>query len=679
VALLGRGRHQVGHDVGRAYAANTLGAVVGSLAGGFGLLPLLTAPGAWRACVTALVALALVAAWLGRGGVRPPRLILPGLLAVLSLTLVAAPGPSAAWRHGGIGAGRAQTSSIRSPNDVEDWLRSERRAVVWEAEGVESSVALVTRQGLAFVLNGKIDGHSTVDAATQVMAGLLAAALQPQAPSRALVIGLGTGSTAGWLAALPGMERVDVVELEPAVLEVARACKAVNRDVMGSRAVKVAIGDAREVLLTSRQTYDLVFSEPSNPYRAGIASLFTAEFYAAVAQRLSENGVFVQWLQAYEVDPETVRSVYATLATRFAHVETWHTNRDLLLIARRAPAAPLHAATLRQRIASEPWRSALRDSWRVSDLEGFLARHVAGPRVAMALAERSRSRVNTDDRNRIEFGFARMLGRAGRFEVPDLLALADRLGADRPAVAGEVDWLAVDEERSALLGARDPDLPPEALARLRAFELAYQDPRAALAVWSAQPAPPRRLRELLALAAATAEAGDERTLGPLAAALEPERAVEARALRGVAAFRAGRDEAALASLLSAFEQARRDPWPVPAIAQRGLFAATELARRQPGTADALLAAMAEPFAADTLGDDRRAALLTIASRLPPDGRCLAALGAVEPHVPWRVDVLGFRVRCYQATAPARGPEARADLARFLAKEPQPLAAGLERP
>jgi len=119
------------------------------------------------------------------------------------------------------------------PNDVEDWLRSERRAVVWEAEGVESSVALVTPPGLAFVLNGKIDGHSTVDAATQVMAGLLAAASSPGA-LRALVIGLGTGSTAGWLAALPGMERVDVVELEPAVLEVARACKAVNRDVMGS-------------------------------------------------------------------------------------------------------------------------------------------------------------------------------------------------------------------------------------------------------------------------------------------------------------------------------------------------------------------------------------------------------------------------------------------------------------
>jgi spermidine synthase len=679
VALLGRGRRRVGRDVGRAYSANTLGAVVGSLAGGFGLLPLLTAPGAWRAATSVLVALALAAAWLGRRREGPGRLAVPVALAAASLVLVAAPGPSAAWRHGGIGAGRAQTSDIRSTNEVEDWLRSERRALVWEADGVESSVALVTHQGLAFVINGKIDGHATVDAATQVMSGLLGAALQPQLPARALVIGLGTGSSAGWLAALAGVARVDVVELEPAVLEVARACRDVNRDAMRSPSVSISIGDAREVLLTSRETYDLVFSEPSNPYRAGIASLFTAEFYEAVAGRLSGDGVFVQWLQAYEVDPETVRSVYATLATRFAHVETWHTNRDLLLVARRAPRPPLEATALRARLASEPWRGALRDAWRVTDLEGFLARHVAGPAVAAALARSGRAPVNTDDRNRLEFGFARTLGRKGRFDVRDLLALAKRLGADRAAVAGEVDWAAVAEERQALLGAPDAELGPEAQARLRAAELAHADPRAALAAWYAQPAPPRRLRELLAVAAATAEAADERALAPLAAMLETQRAVEAAALRGIAAFRAGRDEAALAALVSAFEQARRDPWSFPPIVQRGIFAATELARRQPEAADALLAALSEPFAADALSDDRRTALLTIASRLPPDGRCLAALAGVEPHVPWRADVLGFRVRCYEAVAPQRAPLARADLARFLALEPGPLATGLEQP
>ena len=101
----------------------------------------------------------------------------------------------------------------------------------------------------------------------------------------AMVIGLGTGSTAGWLGALPDIERVDVVELEPAILHVADVCAPVNRDVLDNPKVAITIADAREVLLTTPRRYDLVFSEPSNPYRAGIASLFTQEFYEAVRDR----------------------------------------------------------------------------------------------------------------------------------------------------------------------------------------------------------------------------------------------------------------------------------------------------------------------------------------------------------------------------------------------------------
>ena len=116
-------------------------------------------------------------------------------------------------------------------------------------------------------------------------------------------MGLGTGSTAGWLADVPGVERVDVVELEPAVAEVARRCAPVNRNALANPRLRLFFGDAREHLLTTRERYDLVVSEPSNPYRAGIASLFSREFYRAVASRLEEGGLFLQWVQAYEVHP----------------------------------------------------------------------------------------------------------------------------------------------------------------------------------------------------------------------------------------------------------------------------------------------------------------------------------------------------------------------------------------
>ena len=132
------------------------------------------------------------------------------------------------------------------------------------------------------------DGNAIDDVGTQIMLGLIGGALHPQ-PRTALVVGLGTGETAGWLAEVPSIERVDVVELEPAVREMARRCRAVNRDVLANPKVRLIFNDAREVLLTTAGRYDLIVCEPSNPYRSGIANLFTREFYLAGRDRLQRR------------------------------------------------------------------------------------------------------------------------------------------------------------------------------------------------------------------------------------------------------------------------------------------------------------------------------------------------------------------------------------------------------
>src|SRR5207245_2933015 len=112
----------------------------------------------------------------------------------------------------------------------------------------------------------------------------------------------------------------------------------VNHEALDNPKVHVEIGDARELLLTSKRRYDLIASEPSNPYRAGVASLFTNGYYEAVASRLDEEGIFLQWLQGYEVDGQTVRTVYATLASVFPEVETWELESpDMLLVASKKP------------------------------------------------------------------------------------------------------------------------------------------------------------------------------------------------------------------------------------------------------------------------------------------------------------------------------------------------------
>jgi len=253
IALLGRGRTQVGRHVGLAYAMNTGGAIAGSLAGGFGLLPLLTAPGTWHFVVVLLALLGVAALVLsfpherrGLGDLLPVGATLVAILFLLCT------GPTAAWRHSPIGAGRADRAGISS-NHLKNWIHMIRRTIPWEAEGVESSIALSNSDGYAFIINGKVDGNAVGDAGTQVMSGILGGILHPR-PGRALVIGLGTGSTAGWLGAIPEMERVDVVELEPAIQYIARICAPVNENVLKNPKVNLRFGDARETLLTSRES-----------------------------------------------------------------------------------------------------------------------------------------------------------------------------------------------------------------------------------------------------------------------------------------------------------------------------------------------------------------------------------------------------------------------------------------
>jgi spermidine synthase len=685
IALLGRGRERVGHHVGLAYAWNTAGAIAGSLAGGFGLLPGLTAPGAWRGVA---VALALLGLWSLALAVRQrqPGLRLPAAAAAAAaLVMLTAAGPTAMWRHTPIGAGRAQAGDL-SRNGLRDLVNYRRRVLQWEAEGVESSVALCAENGLAFLVNGKVDGHARGDAGTQVMSGVLGAILHPS-PKRALVVGLGTGSTAGWLGAVPSVERVDVVELEPAIAEVARACSPVNLDVLSNPKVRVANGDGREALLVVQERYDLIISEPSNPYRAGVASLFTREYYRAAAERLAEGGLFLQWMQAYEVDAETIRTAYATLASAFPHVETWQTQPgDLLLVASARPIA-YDPGALRARIRREPVRAALANAWRATDLEGVLARYVGGAGLTEAMAGADDAAVNTDDRNRIEFAFARSVGQPMDFDVRELRAAARAAAADRPKLAGgAVDWASVEDQRvsiATVVGVAplpEPDFWPDQWNRAEAqVSYAAGELKDVLTFWRSQPRQPATLVELAMVAEALADAGDEAALG-LAERLRAFQPAEADAVLARLRWRQGRYGEAAAALEACFARYRVDPWPSQPLMWRALAVAVAVAREDPSTDSArrLYHALEEPFSVLLANERRLEAAFEIAARVPPGGPgespAVRAVDAFGPYIPWRRAFLAERFERYREAGDPRAGAARRDLEAFLEGERAWLAA-----
>ncbi len=676
VALLGHERRRVGYEVGLVYAWNTWGAILGALAGGFGLLPLLSAPRLWWLAALLLVALALVAAAVSFARDRSlPRLAVPAGLAALAAALCSAPGPSAFWRHVPIGAGRAVVD-FRDPNHLRRSLHDARLSLIGEAEGVESSVSLMARDELALVVNGKSDGSARIDGPTMVMSGLVGALLHPS-PRRALVIGLGTGTTAGWLARVATIERLDVVELEPSVVGFAREFKAVNRDVLASPRMRLIYGDGRELVLTRDQDYDIVFSEPSNPYRAGVADLFSRDFYRAVARRLDDGGLFLQWLQGYEVDPALVQTVYTTLASAFPHLETWQVHAtDLLLVASNRPIDH-DFDRLRTRVDEEPFASGLRWLWRVEGLEGFYSGFIAGNGLAAALASAPSSRVSTDDRPTIEFGFARNVGREGLFRLHDVQRLARIFSAHRPVGRGAPpDFARVDELRHARAATATAVYdgatasPPSAALRQRfAAREAYGrgDLDAAGRHWFAQeperrePSDPLDLLLVAEVLATRGDAGAETALERLRRTAP----TEAAALDARLAWGRGDVAGTADRLLEMLARCREDGFFFSGVVERTLPLIDRVVEAAPEHAGHLFEGLAPPFAARHLERQRLMKRVFVAGRLEDRARCGEAFEVFEPHPVWERAFLDARRRCYAAAAHPLAAAAERDWADYL--------------
>jgi spermidine synthase len=158
---------------------------------------------------------------------------------------------------------------------------------------------------------------------------------------RALIVGFATGVTAGSVLQSP-IEAIDCVEIEPAAVASSGYFEHVNNRPLSDPRLHMIIDDARTYLRVNPATYDMIVSEPSHPWVPGVANLFTREFFTLGRQRLKDDGVFVQWLQIYQLSTESLRSVLATFHETFPYVAVFRVQgaakgKDLILIGSRAP------------------------------------------------------------------------------------------------------------------------------------------------------------------------------------------------------------------------------------------------------------------------------------------------------------------------------------------------------
>ncbi|MBI2215832.1 MAG: fused MFS/spermidine synthase [Candidatus Rokubacteria bacterium] len=399
VALASPGAEHIGSRVGRLYAANTAGAITGTLLAGFALIPAVGAHATVKAAVIANVAAGAVALATGtlRQGWRP------AIGAVVAVATLAGVALLPAWDRTVMASGVAVYGDVyrKQAGTVSVAEAQGDSELVFHEDGLSATVTVHRRGGDRFLrINGKTDASTGRDMHTQLMLGHLPLLLHPGART-ALVVGLGSGVTAAAVARHP-VQRIDVVEIEPAVVRASRFFEPENRDVLRDPRVRLSIGDARNVLLGARERYDVIASEPSNPWIGGIAALYTEEFYALARKRLAPGGVMVQWVQGYGLDPDDLRMIVRTFLSSFPATTVWYPNvRGDYLLAGRAEPRPIDLAGVRA-----VWN---RDAGLREDLG---RRGVASPYAFLAdflLTETEtatyagRGPLNTDDRLPLEF------------------------------------------------------------------------------------------------------------------------------------------------------------------------------------------------------------------------------------------------------------------------------------
>jgi len=415
----------VPRSVGRSYGANTLGTIAGALAGGFLFVPALGVAGTILLAAALELALGLVVSWKlvpGSPGRRLP--LVAGLAAGLVLVGVARPGWDTLLMNSGVYV-NLQEFPVRTWKDYLERLRGNNR-IVYAREGLTASVLVADHlpSGSRYLsVNGKIEASSRADLETQILVGHLPLLLHRE-PRDVLVIGLASGITIGSVATHP-VRRVDVVEVERAMIEAARLFSEVNGNVLEDPRVVLRVNDARNELQFDRSTYDVIISEPSNPWMTVASNLFTKEFFELVRGRLRPGGVFCQWVQAYSLRAEDLRSILAAFHHAFPRLLVFETLRgvDLLLIGSAEPVR-LDLAQLERRMAELKVQMDLRRVGvrRPSDL---LALFRLGDLEAGRILEGATP--NTDDNGRVEFSAPLALYLD---TIEENLALLDSAGSD---------------------------------------------------------------------------------------------------------------------------------------------------------------------------------------------------------------------------------------------------------
>ncbi len=444
LALADDRMHPAPGRFGLVYAVNTLGSVAGSMAAGFLFIPAFgIQPTLWivSGCLIACTA-ALILSGALTGGSR----LVAGIIAAASVILVVT---SPAWDRELLASG-AYMYAPYVPKDLDLETQLKAGELLYYEEGAAATVSVKRLTGTTtLAVDGKTDASNRGDKLTQKLIAHLPLLLHHD-PKRVFIIGLGSGMTAGAALTHP-IERADVIEISPEVVEASRFFKDENLNALADPRTRLIVGDGRSHLTLSNQKYDVIVSEPSNPWIAGVSSLFTREFFESAKDRLAPGGVMCQWANAYNISQQDLKSIVATFRSVFPDGTVWLVGRDdVLLLATGSPLAAalsrIENRMQRPEVAADLASIGVLDAFSIESLQ-------VGDTVTLD-AFTAGAPIFTDDHLPLEFTAPRELHnpRAGENGAALRQLLVEKVEAD-PAMA--VHW----RNRASMLARADHHAP----------------------------------------------------------------------------------------------------------------------------------------------------------------------------------------------------------------------------
>ena len=399
------GLRHLGGLAGRAYAWNTLGNVAGALATGLFLLPAVGMERLLRliALGWGLLGFGVLFFCAARRSKRRTLVAASALIVLVAGNVVLEP-----WQTAWLTLSPFRRTASRSFDRVRKSV--DERNVLLEVDDPAAHLLVTESSGdeglrRSLFVNGKPDASSGEDMPTQVLSGHLPLLLHPEAHN-VLVIGLASGVTAGATLAHP-VERLVVVDIVAAMPRAAEYFSRWNGDPLDDPRTRFIAADARDYLFRTSRSFDVIISEPSNPWMAGTAALFTREFYERAASRLAPDGIYLQWVQAYEFDDELFAVVVRTFRRSFVHVYGFHASgSDVLLLGTRRPLSPDWESAQRRFDSPGVKRQLL--GIGIRDLDTLLSFQFFSPGTSALIADQT-PLENTDDNRLIEIRAPRSL------------------------------------------------------------------------------------------------------------------------------------------------------------------------------------------------------------------------------------------------------------------------------